>query len=132
MKMNRSFWIAGALSAIVAAAITLGFAGEDKPPVKMPSTIIHHVTLKWKTDVADAEKQKILDDLKAIVLDVPGAKNLWVKSVKIQPRDYSQTFVIEFENEEALQAYANHPKKKEWNDAYYKIRESSFNSVTTN
>ena len=34
----------------------------------------------------------------AILADVPGAKNLWIKTVKVQPREYSQTFVIEFEN----------------------------------
>ncbi|HEY7162187.1 MAG TPA: Dabb family protein, partial [Acidobacteriota bacterium] len=62
----------------------------------------------------------------------PGVKNLWMKSLKIQPREYSQTFVIEFENEAALKAYAEHPKKKEWDDFYYSIRETSLNSVTTN
>jgi hypothetical protein len=52
--------------------------------------------------------------------------------VKIQPNNYSQTFVIEFENQAALQGYANNPKKKTWDEAYYAIRETSQNCVTTN
>ena len=44
----------------------------------------------------------------------------------------SPAFVIEFENAEALKAYAKHPKKKAWDDFYYNIRETSYNCVTTN
>ena len=98
----------------------------------MPTTVIHHVTLKWKEGTSDADKQKVLDGLKEIVSTTPGVKNLWMKSLKIQPREYTQTFVIEFESDAALKAYAEHPKKKEWDDFYYSIRETSLNSVTTN
>ncbi len=100
--------------------------------VNMPKTIIHHVTLKWKAEASDADKQKVFDDLKAILAEVKGVKGLWIKSLKVQPGDYSQTFVIEFENQGALDAYSKHPKKKAWNDLYYSIRETSYNSVTTN
>ncbi len=100
--------------------------------VNMPKTIIHHVTLKWKDGTTDADKQKVIDGLKAILAEVKGVKGLWVKSTKVQPGDFSQTFVVEFENQAALDAYAKHPKKKAWNDLYYSIREVSYNSVTTN
>jgi hypothetical protein len=100
--------------------------------VNMPKTIIHHVTLKWKDGTTDADKQKVIDELKALLAEVKGVKGLWVKSTKVQPGDFSQTFVIEFENQAALDAYAKNPKKKAWNDLYYSIREVSYNSVTTN
>jgi hypothetical protein len=100
--------------------------------VNMPKTIIHHVTLKWKDGTTDADKQKVIDGLKAILSEVKGVKGLWIKSIKVQPGDFSQTFVIEFENQAALDAYAKHTKKKAWNDLYYSIREVSYNSVTTN
>ncbi len=117
--------------ALLSTSVALGWA-DGKAAAKQPSTIIHHVTLKWKATATDADKQKVLDDLKAIVNDLPGARNLWIKTLKVQPRDYSQTFVIEFENEAALKAYAEHPKKKEWTDFYLGVRETSLNSVTTN
>jgi hypothetical protein len=105
-------------------------AGQGK--LSTPNTIIHHVALKWKDGVSDADKEKAITMLKEIVADVPGAKNMWTKTIKVQPREYSRTFVVEFENEAALKAYAEHPKKKEWEDFYYNIRETSNNCVTGN
>jgi hypothetical protein len=129
----RSMRVILALAALLATtgAFSSSWA-EEKAASKQPSTIIHHVTFKWKATATDADKQKVLDGLKAIVNELPGAKNLWLKTTKVQPRDFSQTFVIEFENEAALKAYAEHPKKKEWNDFYYSVREVSQNCVTTN
>jgi hypothetical protein len=130
VTMKRvSLVLAGAV--LVAAAFAAGYA-KAASPVNQPSTLIHHVTLQWKATATDADKQKVIDGLKTILADVPGAKNLWTKSVKVQPREFSQTFVIEFENEAALKAYAAHPGKKAWNDHYYSVRETSMNSVTTN
>ncbi|MCU0241353.1 MAG: Dabb family protein [Vicinamibacteria bacterium] len=131
MKIRRVVVWSLALALGMAIAYRAGWAAEKKP-VNMPSTIIHHVTLKWKAEVTDAAKQKVMDDLKAILADTPGVKNFWMRSVKVQPKEYSQAFVIEFENEAALKAYASHPQKKAWNEAYYAIREMSINSVTTN
>jgi hypothetical protein len=100
--------------------------------VNKPNSLIHHVTLKWNDGVSDADKQRVFADLEGILAEIPGAKNLWTKPVRIQPRDHNHTFVIEFENQQALEAYANHPKKQAWNDFYYGIRETSMNSVTGN
>ena len=61
--------------------------------------------------------EKALDRSKGNCLTTTeGAKTIWMKSLKIQPREYSQTFVVEFESEAALKAYAEHPKKKEWDE----------------
>ncbi len=130
MSRNRILWIA--IAVLTGAALFFSGYAAGKNQVNMPKTLIHHVTLKWKAGVSDADKQKALDGIKEICADVPGVKNLWMKTIKIQPKEYSKTFVIEFENEAALKAYADHPKKKEWNDFYYNIRETSMNSVTTN
>jgi hypothetical protein len=129
--MGQKVLIAVSATVFCCAIFLSGYVvGKDS--IEMPKTVIHHVTLKWKDGVTDADKQKAMDGLKEIVSSTEGAKNLWMKSIKVQPREYSQTFVIEFESEAALKAYAEHPKKKEWDDFYYSIRETSLNSVTTN
>jgi antibiotic biosynthesis monooxygenase (ABM) superfamily enzyme len=130
--MSKRRLLAVGVALVVLAAVSVGGCLSVQAQVATPKTLIHHVTLKWNAGVSDADKQKVIDDLKAILADVPGARNLWVKSVKVQPQGFSQTFVIEFENEAALKAYAEHPKKKAWNEFYYSIRETSYNSVTTN
>ncbi len=127
--------------AFVSAAFFSGYV-TGKAQVQTPSTVIHHVVFKWKEVPATAteqekqkvtaDRQKVMDGLKEIVNSTPGVKNFWSKSVKIQPNNFSQTFVIEFENQAALQGYANNPKKKEWDTLYYEIRETSQNCVTTN
>ena len=129
--MSRKISIAVAVIAFSCALFLSGYvAGKDS--IEMPTSVIHHVTLKWKEGTTDADKQKALDGLKEIVSTTEGANSIWMKSLKIQPREYSQTFVVEFESEAALKAYAEHPKKKEWDEFYYSIRETSLNSVTTN
>ncbi len=125
-KSNVFIWV------LAACLILGGLMPLVSAEVNMPKTIIHHVTLKWKAGCTDADKAKVISDLKAILSEVQGVRNFWAKSTKVQPQDYSQTFVIEFENDAALKAYAAHPKKKAWNDFYYSIRETSYNSVTTN
>jgi len=87
--------------------------------------VIHHVALKWKPGVTDAQKQEAISRLKGILVNVPGVRNVWLKTVKVQPRDYDQTFVIEFKNQAALDAYANHQRKAAWNDFYLSIRQES-------
>jgi hypothetical protein len=122
------------VAAAIAFSCALFLSGyvSGKNGIETPKSVIHHVTLKWKEGTTDADKQKALDGLKEIVSTTEGAKNIWMRSIKIQPREYSQTFVVEFESEAALKAYAEHPKKKEWDDFYYGIRETSLNSVTSN
>jgi len=128
MKKSGSLLAIALATLIVFGVVCAGFAQS----VNMPKTIIHHVTLQWKADAQAADKQKVMTDLQAILAEIKGVKNFWVKSLKVQPEGYSQTFVVEFENQAALDAYAKHPKKEAWNKAYYAIRESSYNSVTTN
>lgn len=126
---QRNFFLAMVL---VALFFLTGFYQAYAQTVNMPKTIIHHVTLKWKADATDAAKEKVMADLQSILSEIKGVKNLWIKSQKVQPKEYNQTFVIEFENQAALDAYAKHPKKDAWNKAYYAIRETSYNSVTSN
>jgi hypothetical protein len=119
--------------ALIAAAIIFGSGYvAGKGGLSTPKTVIHHVALKWKPEATDAQKQQVMSSLKSLLADLPGVKNVWLQTVKIQPRDYSQTFVIEFKNQAALDAYASNPRKKEWDKFYLSIRQESQNCVTTN
>ncbi len=125
-RLSMKFVLSIILLGLTLPAISLA---QDVP---MPKTIIHHVTLKWKADVPDTEKLKVFEDLKAILADIPGVKGLWTKTKRIQPSDFSQTFVIEFADRDSYDAYVKHPKKKAWDKHYYGIRDQSFNCITVN
>ncbi len=129
MTKNRLFVNFALPIILLALSLPAMSLAQDVP---MPKTIIHHVTLKWKADVQDTEKLKVFEDLKAILADIPGVKGLWINTKRIQPSDFSRTFVIEFVDRDSYDAYVKHPKKKAWDKHYYGIREQSFNCITVN
>ncbi len=64
-----------------------------------PKTLLHVVMYKWKDGVSDADKQKALAGIKEMAAKIPGIKNVWLKANRMQLRDMSGAFVIEFTKE---------------------------------
>ncbi len=137
--MNPKLRIA---TAVLAAAAFFGSgtmigarqAARSAPANKfgVPRTIIHISLIKWKADVPDAEKQKALEGIKEMAAQIPGIKNVWTKVVRMQPRDYHAAFVIEFENREAANRYAESPVHEAWTKQFLAIREASISPQVTN
>ena len=121
--------MAAALVALILFA-TGYVAGQNK--FGQPKTVIHLVIIKWKADVPDAEKQKVIDGVKEMAGKIPGIKNVWLKADRIQPRDFGAAFVIEFENRDAADTYAESPIHKAWADHYLPLREESRSVQVTN
>ena len=113
--------------ALLGAAVVVG-----KHKYGAPKTVLHVVTIQWKPEATDADKQKALDGVKEMAAAIPGIKNVWIKATKVQPRDYNAAFVIEFENQEALKRYADHPAHDKWVEHYGTVRAASNNTVLTN
>src|SRR6266498_3863355 len=88
-----------------------------------PSSVIHVVTVQWKEGTTDAQKSAALDGVKKMAGEVPGLKNVWLKTLKVQPREMNAAFVMEFESQAAFDAYTEHPAHKAWEKVYLPIRE---------
>ena len=123
----------------LAAVLTLGAvllagvaAGQQKSKYGTPRTIIHFVSLKWKADAVEADKQKALEGIKAMAEKIPGIKNVWLKTIRVQPQDYSAVFAIEFEDQAAADRYREHPAHAEWEKFYLSIREESRSGQASN
>jgi hypothetical protein len=97
-----------------------------------PKTVLHVVALKWKADATDEQKQKAIEGIKEMAAAIPGIKNIWLKTDRVQPREYSAVFAIEFENRAAADAYAEHPAHDTWYEIYIPIREESRSYQITN
>lgn len=103
-----------------------------------PKTVIHVVTVKWTDDSTPEQRKKALDGVKAMAAAIPGMKNVWLEKLKVQGqtaanKPYDWAFVMEFESQAALQAYADHPKHKEWEEKlYFPVREESRSHDITN
>jgi Stress responsive A/B Barrel Domain len=97
-----------------------------------PKTIIHVSIIQWKEGVSDAEKQRVLDGVKDMAAKIPGMKNVWTKAIRVQPQDYHDAFVIEFEDQDAADRYAKDPVHDRWTEELLKIRAASLSPQITN
>jgi hypothetical protein len=105
-------------------------AGQNR--FGQPKTILHVVELKWNPAATDAEKQRALDGIKDMAAKVPGIKNIWIKGERLQPRDFSAAYAIEFRDRDAADAYAESKVHAAWEVQYVPLRESSISIQVTN
>lgn len=129
---SRKTLLVCALTAVFALGVV---AGQNK--FGQPKTVIHVVAVKWKPDSTAEQRQKAIDGVKTMAAELPGVNNIWIKTMKVQGTGpgtrYDAAFVIEFKDEAAHKAYADHPAHTKWvNEVYDVIREESRNHVITN
>jgi len=141
MKINWKTLVAGA---VLAVALGAGLHAAANKFGK-PASVIHVVTLYYKDGTTPEQKQAVLDGVGKMANDIPGIKNIWLKSVKVQgaytelgadgklkQHPMTDAFVIEFENEAAQKVYADHPSHKDWEKMYTAVRGRSSTSDITN
>ncbi len=119
------------LLALVAAGILMasGAFAQDATP----KTVIHVITVKWKSDASQAQIDKALQSVAALPSKYPGIKHVWTKPIKKQvPEGYNTLIVMEFADESALKQYVDSPAQKSFYEAYMPIREESRTSDITN
>ena len=130
--MNRS----KVMKATLSVAVALGLFGAGvltgKNTFHQPNTIIHLVTVQWNDDSTPAQQEAAIDGVKTMAAEIPGIKNIWVKPIRVQPREYNAVFAIEFENKAAADAYADHPAHKAWEKVYQPIHKESRSQEVTN
>ena len=98
-----------------------------------PNSVIHVITVKWKSNTSEAQIDKALQAISALPSKYPGIKHVWTKPIKKQiPEGYNTVIVMEFANESALKQYADSPAQKSFYEAYMPIREESRTSDITN
>jgi Stress responsive A/B Barrel Domain len=120
---------------LVAVALMITTAGAwtvAQNTFGTPKTIIHLSLIKWKAGVSDADKKKALDGVKEMAGKIPGIRNVWTKAVRMQPEGYQDAFVIEFENQAAVDRYSKDPDHDAWTKAFLAIREASLSPQITN
>jgi Stress responsive A/B Barrel Domain len=118
-------------SILVAVFICGVIAGQNK--FGQPKSIIHVVTVEWKADSTPEQRQKAIDGVKQMAAEIPGMKNVWLKTLKVQGLSPdASAFVMEFADQAAFDAYADHPAHKKWESIYLPIRGQSRTHDITN
>jgi len=129
--MNRTFRIG--LAVLVGAALFAAGYLSAQNKFGQPKTVIHVVAVKFKADSTPAQQQAALQGVLDVAAKMPGIKNVWIKSTRVQPQGYSAAFVIEFADRAAADAYAESPLRNDWfNKIYNPIREESRSFQITN
>ena len=124
------------ISVMVAGIVFVGgvLVGQQSKArvVGQPKTIIHFVSLKFRPGVSDAEKANAIAGIKTMAAQIPGIKNVWLKTIRVQPQDFNAVFAIEFVNQDAADDYRDHPAHAAWEKQYLGIRENSLSGQATN
>jgi len=116
---------------LLCAAVLLAFGASNLAAQSEPKSVIHVVTVKWKSDATPDQIKAALDGVKALPKAYKGMTRVWVKSIKVQG-DKTHAFVMEFADDKALKDYADSPAQKEWYKVYLPIREESTTFDITN
>lgn len=122
------------LAAVAALGLMLGGAGLmiAAQTFGKPKSILHIITVKWKADATAAQKDAAIKGVEKMAGQVPGLKNVWLDTIKVQPGGYNNVIVMEFADQAAFNAYADNQAHKDWEKVYLPIREASTTHDATN
>ncbi|HWF39069.1 MAG TPA: Dabb family protein [Candidatus Acidoferrales bacterium] len=97
-----------------------------------PKTIIHVVEIKWNPGVTTAQRQEILAGIKDMAGKIPGIKNIWMETDRVEPRDFNSAYGIEFQSRAAADAYAESSIHQAWVNKYVPLRAASVSIQVSN
>lgn len=121
---------------VAAGLLSLGLfasgyvTGQNK--FGQPKTIIHVVEIKWNPGVSQADRQQVLASIKDMAGKIPGIKNIWMETDRVEPRDFNSAYAIEFQNRAAADAYAESPIHQAWVNKYVPMRAASVSIQVSN
>jgi hypothetical protein len=124
--LNRKLIAVAGATLLFGAGLMIGASKFAKP-----KSVLHIITLKWKDGVTDEQKKTAITGLEKMSGELDGIKNIWIKTLKVQPGEYNNVLVMEFKDEAAFKAYTNAPAHKAWEKIYLPLRgESTTHDVT--
>jgi len=119
--------LAGAALALFAAGVVTGANRFESP-----KSVLHIVTVKWNASATADQKAAAIEGVRKMAAEVPGVKNVWLKTLKVQPGDYNNVIVMEFQDQAAFDHYTDDPAHRAWEKVYLPIREESRTHDVTN
>lgn len=116
---------------VALAAVAAGLAGAGRAPER-PKTVIQVVTIKWSGEAAPEHRKAALEDLEKAAAATPGVRNLWLRAVRVQPRDFMTAYAIEFDDLPSAERFSSTPAYEQWRKRYLPYIEESRTQQVTN
>ena len=113
------------------ALIASNATGASHANKTTPSSVIHVVTISWKSEATPEQIQAALDGVKTLAKEYDGITRVWLRSIKAQG-ERTHAFVMEFKSEQALVDYADSDAQKKWYEVYLPVRAASTTFDITN
>jgi len=120
-----SVWAAALV--IVGVSAVIGARTYQKP-----KTVIQVVTIRWTADAAPEQRRAALEGLDKLAAEFPGVRNVWLRPLRLQPRDFMSAYAIEFDDQAAAERFARLPAHDAWNKSFLPLIEESRTQQLTN
>lgn len=108
---------------LLSAALSLGAVAASAQD-SAPKSVLHVVTVSWKSGTTPEQIQAALDGAKAIPAAYAGVTRVWTRTIKAQG-ERTHVIAMEFKDEQALKDYAKSPAQEAWYKVYTPIRDRS-------
>jgi len=117
-----------------AAALALFAAGmlTGARTYQKPKTVVEVVSIKWTADAAPELRRAALEGVEKMAAEIPGVRTLWLRTLRVQPRDFMTAFAIEFDDQAAADRFARHPLHEAWSKSFLPVMEESRIQQVTN
>jgi len=116
----------------VALALACVVAAAGARAYQKPKTVIQVVIIKWAAGAAPELRRAAIQEVEKAAAEVPGVERVWLRALRVQPRDFMSAFALEFEDQAAADRYARHPAHEAWSKTYLPIIEESRIQQVTN
>jgi len=114
------------LSVWAAALVILGVSAvTGARTYQKPKTVIQVVTIRWTADAAPEQRRAALEGVDKLAADFPGVRNVWLRPLRLQPRDFMSAYAIEFDDQAAAERFAKLPAHEAWNKSFLALIEES-------
>jgi hypothetical protein len=121
------------LSVWAAALAILGVSAvTGARTYQKPKTVIQVVTIRWTADAAPEQRRAALEGVDKLAAEFPGVRNVWLRPLRLQPRDFMSAYAIEFDDQAAAERFAKLPAHEAWNKSFLPLIEESRTQQLTN
>ena len=97
-----------------------------------PKSVVHVVVYKWKNTASEDDKEQALKGIMTMAGQIPGVKNIWLKTQRNQIREFDGVYAIEFTSPDAAADYAESPVHDAWSKQWQTERENSLSFQISN